>query len=169
MGTLTDQINDKSKEIIAQDYNFSIGEIISMYKDGDIDIHPEFQRFYRWTNSQKTKLIESLLLNIPIPPIYVSQRTDGVWDVIDGLQRLSTILNFVGAYKDHHGKQLDALVLEGTELLPALAGKKYDGEGGNVFAEEDRRYFKRAKVSVVILKKESDSSTKYELDRKSVV
>jgi uncharacterized protein with ParB-like and HNH nuclease domain len=163
MGTLTDQINDKSKEIIAQDYNFSIGELISMYKDEDIDIHPEFQRFYRWTNAQKTKLIESLLLNIPIPPIYVSQRSDGKWDVIDGLQRLSTVLNFVGEYKDHSGKLLDALVLEGTELLPALAGKQYNGDGENAFAEEDRRYFKRAKISVVILKKESDSSTKYEL------
>ncbi len=163
MGVLTEQINNKSKEIFAQDYDFSIGEIISMYKDEDIDIHPEFQRFYRWTNAQKTKLIESLLLNIPIPPIYVSQRVDGVWDVVDGLQRLSTILNFVGEYKDHSGNQLAPLVLEGTELLPALSGKRYNGDDDNAFSEEDRRYFKRAKVGVVILKKESDSSTKYEL------
>src|SRR5260370_31484095 len=96
--SLQDQIDKKRKEIRSDAYPMSIGEWISLYESDppEIDIHPEFQRFYRWTEEQKTRFIESILLGIPIPTIFVSQREDGVWDVIDGLQRLSTIYEFVG-------------------------------------------------------------------------
>lgn len=77
----------------------SIGEITSLYKDNELDIHPEFQRVFRWSLPQKSKLIESVLLGIPLPSIFVSQRDDGVWDVIDGVQRLSTIFEFIGIFK----------------------------------------------------------------------
>lgn len=162
---LKDEINAKSKEVSTEKYSMSIGEIISMYKEGDLDIHPEFQRFFRWTDSQKTRLVESFLLNIPVPSIFVSQREDGVWDVVDGLQRLSTIFQFVGIYKDSAGCTLPPLQLEGTDMLPSLKGKffynKEDEE--NSFPEDVRRYFKRTKIDFVIIKKESDGTSKYEI------
>lgn len=162
---LIDEIQEKSKKIQADSYSISIGEIISMYNDEDLDIHPEFQRFYRWTDYQKTRLIESFLLNIPVPPIFVSQREDGVWDVVDGLQRLSTIFQFVGIYKDENGVVAPPLVLNGTKMLPSLEGKKYkdDEDEANSFSDAERRYLKRAKISLNILLKNSDSSSKYEL------
>ena len=104
--SLQNEIDLKSKEIHTENLSMSIGEVISMYNDGDLDIHPEFQRFYRWTLNQKSKLIESILLNIPIPSIFVAQRKDGVWDVVDGLQRLSTIFEFIGVLKDEYHKKL---------------------------------------------------------------
>ena len=79
---LLDEIELKSKEIITDSYSMSVGEIISMYNDGDLDIHPEFQRFFRWKDSQKSRLIESFLLNFLVPPIFVYQRSDGVWDTV---------------------------------------------------------------------------------------
>lgn len=161
MATLTDEINAKSKEIFAESYSMSLGELISLYKDRELDIHPEFQRFFRWTNTQKTRLIESFLLNIPVPSIFVSQREDGVWDVVDGLQRLSTIFQFVGIFEDHNGNLLSPLTLEATDLLPSLANKTYEGETG--FTETEKRFLKRAKIDVVIIKKESDKSGKYEM------
>ena len=60
---LIDEIELKSKEIITDSYSMSVGEVISMYNDGDLDIHPEFQRFFRWSLSQKSRLVESFLLN----------------------------------------------------------------------------------------------------------
>ena len=96
---LQDEIIFKKKDISTDGYPMSIGELINLYKDGELDIHPEFQRFFRWTPTQRTKLIESILLGIPIPSIFVSQRKDGVWDVVDGLQRLSTIFEFIGILK----------------------------------------------------------------------
>lgn len=161
---LIDDITEKRKDIHADSYDMSVGEIINMYRDGDLDIHPEFQRFFRWTNSQKTRLIESLLLNIPIPPIFVSQRADGVWDVVDGLQRLSTIFQFVGVCPDGEDEHVSPLVLEGTKLLPNLKGKKYNDEDKSIsFTSAEQRYLKRAKISFNILLTESDQSSKYEL------
>ena len=74
---LQEEIDTQRKEIRTDYYSMSVGEWISLYEKDEIDIHPEYQRFFRWTDSQKTLLIESILLGIPIPPIYVAQREDG--------------------------------------------------------------------------------------------
>ena len=107
-------------------YPVSIGEWISLYERNELDIHPEFQRFFRWSPKQKSRLIESILLGIPIPPIFVAQRPDGVWDVVDGLQRLSTILQFVGILKQEDGTLVGPLTLESTKYLPSLGGHRWD-------------------------------------------
>ena len=105
------EIEARRAEIRSDGYPMSIGELISLYRDEELDIHPEFQRFFRWSEEQKSRLIESILLGIPIPSIFVSQREDGVWDVIDGLQRLSTIFELVGVLKDENGEILPPLTL----------------------------------------------------------
>ena len=79
--------------------DMSFGEIMSMYERDEIIINPEFQRFYRWTNQQKTRFMESVFLGIPIPPIFVAEDDNGKWELVDGLQRLSTILSFFGSLK----------------------------------------------------------------------
>lgn len=160
--SLEAQIADRAKEIHTDGYPMSIGEMISLYREGDIDIHPEFQRIFIWTNKQKTSLIESILLKIPVPPIFVSQRQDGVWDVIDGVQRLSTILEFVGSYRNELGEQVAASVLQGTNYLPGLEGHRWDG-GSLHFSDALQRDFKRAKVEFRIIRKESDANAKYDL------
>lgn len=160
---LNDEIEARSREINTDGYSMSIGEVLSMFRDGDLDVHPEFQRIFRWTDEQKSRLIESVLLGIPIPTIFVSQRPDGVWDVIDGVQRLSTILQFVGMYEDDEGKAVHADPLLATEYLPSLEGYRWDGSGPQVFTEAQRRDFKRAKLDFRIVKKESDEDAKYDL------
>jgi hypothetical protein len=162
---LQEQIAIRAKEIHTDGYPMSIGEVISLYRDGDIDIHPEFQRIFRWDEDQKSRLIESILLGIPIPPIFVSQRDDGVWDVIDGVQRLSTILEFVGLYRDHRDALLPPLILRATEYLPDLAGCRWEvgEEPDKVFTDAMRRDFKRAKLEFRIIQKESDQNAKYDL------
>lgn len=161
--TLQEEIDLKSKEIHTENLSMSIGEIISMYSQDDLDIHPEFQRFYRWSNNQKSKLIESILLNIPIPSIFVAQRVDGIWDVVDGLQRLSTIFEFIGILKNVNGELVKPLALEKTTLLPSLENKLWETEDKNSFSDVQQRYFKRSRLNFVIIQKESDSSSKYEL------
>ncbi|WP_026731276.1 DUF262 domain-containing protein [Fischerella sp. PCC 9605] len=162
---LQEEIDQKITEIKSDSYSMSIGELVNLYKDKEIEIHPEFQRFFRWTNLQKTKLIESILLGIPIPPIFVAQRTDGIWDVVDGVQRLSTIFQFIGILIDEDGKLLEPLVLEKTKYLPSLQGKKWDDSESyqNSLTSAQRLFIKRAKLDIKILFKESDEKTKYEL------
>lgn len=163
--SLQAEIDSKAKEIHSDSYSMSIGEISTLYKDEELDIHPDFQRIYRWNNTQKTKLIESLLLGIPIPSIFVAQREDGVWDVIDGLQRLSTIFEFMGILKDENGNLISPLKLEKTEYLPSLEGCYWDKnqDDQNSFDQTQRLLIKRAKLDIQIVKRESDKEAKYEL------
>lgn len=118
--SLQNQIQDRAREIRTDGYSMSIGEVITLCNDRDIDIHPEFQRIFRWNSTQKSRLIESILLGIPIPPIFVSQRTDGVWDVIDGVQRLSTVLEFTANYVDENGIRQPGFILEEGEYLTSI-------------------------------------------------
>lgn len=163
--SLEEQIAERSREIKTDGYAMSIGEVLSLYRDGDLEIHPEFQRIFRWTDEQKSRLIESILLGIPIPPIFVSQRADGIWDVIDGVQRLSTVLEFIGVYKDEFGSLLPPSQLTTTEYLPSLEGFTWEvgTDPDYVFSEALRRDFKRAKFEFRIIRKESDTNAKYDL------
>lgn len=162
--SLQDEIDKKSKTIKSDGYSMSIGELASMYKDGEIDIHPDFQRLYRWNDEQKTKLIESILLGIPIPSIFVAQREDGIWDVIDGLQRLSTIFQFMGILLNDNGELYEPLKLLKTNYLPSLENKVWESENENEsFTMTQRLIIKRAKIDIKIITRESDSESKYEL------
>lgn len=124
--SLQEQIDSARMQVHTDSYPMSIGELINLYEDGELEIHPEFQRVYRWTDEQKSKLIESILLGIPLPSIFIAQRKDGVWDVVDGLQRISTILSFMGKLKDKDENLLPPLQLRSTKYLPALKGKYWE-------------------------------------------
>lgn len=162
--SLQAEIEAKRALLKTDAYPMSIGELSNLYRDEELDIHPEFQRFFRWTEEQKTRLIESLLLGIPIPPIFVAQRADGVWDVVDGVQRLSTIFQFMGLLRDEGGQTLPALELEATKYLPSLQGMKWEDEdAAKSFTPSQRLFIKRAKLDMSIVLRESDDISKYEL------
>ncbi len=116
-------------------------------------------------DAQKTNLIESLLLGIPIPQIFVSQRADGVWDVIDGLQRLSTIYQFMGILKDHDGKNVKPLILMKAKYLPSMEGVMWNhlDNPERSLSQDLRLIIKRSKINASIILKESDDNTKYDL------
>jgi hypothetical protein len=164
--SLQEEIDKVRQEIKTDSYSMSIGELISLYEQGEIDIHPDFQRFFRWSNHQKSTFIESILLGIPIPPIFVSQRDDGIWDVVDGLQRLSTIYEFVGILNPNVADEYQPFVaLEATTYLPSLKGKKWNDpkDEQNSLTQTQRLLIKRAKIALNIVAKESDKMIKYEL------
>src|SRR5216683_3012705 len=117
---LKDEITQAKRLVKTDAYQMSIGEIVSMYDNREIIIDPEFQRLFRWDISQKSKLIESLLLGIPLPSIFVFEKENGSWELIDGLQRLSTILEFMGKLRSPTGDLEPPSVLEATKYLPSL-------------------------------------------------
>jgi hypothetical protein len=164
---LQEEIDRMRQDIRVDGYSMSIGEWISLYENKEIDIHPEFQRFFRWTPSQKTSFIESILLGIPMPPIFVSQRDNGVWDVVDvdGVQRLSTIYEFVGKLKHEKPENLSPLVLKKTKYLPDMEGKKWNDpeDPEKSLTPTQRLLIKRTKIYANILLNKSDELAKYEL------
>ena len=163
--SLRDELDAARKNIKTDSYPISIRELASLYKDGELDIHPEFQKFLRWKPEQKTKLIEFILLGIPIPSIFVFRRTeDGVLDVVDGLQRISTILHFMGELKDENGNLLQPLCMCKAEYLPSLEGKLWKADDKQKEIGDDiQKFFRAEKIDVKILLRESDDQAKYEL------
>lgn len=165
MNDLQSQIENASRTIFTDSYSMSIGEVMSMYKDKEIDVHPEFQRAFRWEIEQKSSLIESILLGIPMPPVFIFHRSDGIWDVIDGQQRLSTIFQFTGIYRDENDETQPKIQLVKTKFLPALEGIVWEDDNPDVnqFTMAQRLLIKRAKIDIKILKANSDPGAKYDL------
>jgi len=132
-----------------------------MYQANLLDIKPSFQRLYRWNSLQKSKFIESLLLGYPIPPMFVSVTESGGWEVFDGVQRLSTILHFMEALRDHD----ESLSLESTELLPSLHTLRWKpSSNSSSFSTDQQIDFLGIKLLfVVIHQKAADSNEKLEL------
>ena len=172
------EIDDRAREIHTDGYSMSVNEVVSMYQGGDLETHPEFQRIFRWTDEQQSRLIESIFLGIPIPPIFVAQRSDGVWDVVDGVQRLSTIFRFMGVLKDDEKKPDLPVPLKAGEYLKNLFNVVWDDEIAAELrskslvsspqslvplTEAQRRFIKRARLDIQIVQKESDDQAKFDL------
>ena len=163
MSSLEEQLHNARHEVVTDGYEMSIGEIVSLYKDRELVIDPAFQRLFRWDEGRKTSFLESLLLGIPIPPLFVFQRQDGTWELIDGLQRTSTILEFMGELLDPIGTRLPGSVLLATKLLPALEGVTWNATSKPCLTPAQKLDLRRARLRVEILKRESQSSAKFEL------
>lgn len=164
--TLIDEVQTARQEVVTDGYEMSLGEVINLYKDTELVIDPVFQRLFRWDDQRKTRFVESLLLGIPIPPIFVFQDEDGVWELIDGLQRISTVLQLTGDLLGDRAEELGPLVLNGTRFLPSLNGKRWipsSEEADDGIENKLQISIKRARIRVEILKSESADSAKYEL------
>lgn len=165
--TLQDEIEVARQTIRSDSLSMSVGELANLYRDEELVIRPEFQRLFRWELDQKSRLVESILLGIPIPSIFVLQREDGVWEVIDGLQRLSTVLEFMGELRDEYTGELEKpSILSATQYLDQLEGISFDDDTAGARASltpGQRLAFKRSKVDVKILLPETDEQAKFEL------
>jgi len=102
-----------------------VDRLIRKYDLGELNLNPDFQRNEVWKIKQKSRLIESILIKIPIPSFYIDARDEANWIVIDGLQRLSTIIRYMK----------DEFRLKDIEFLKELDGKK--------FSELDRNFQRR--------------------------
>ena len=163
MTSLETQLHEARQTVVTDGYEMSIGELVSLYKNEEIVIDPEFQRLFRWDLGRKTSFIESLLLGIPIPPLFVFQIDDGTWELIDGLQRTATILEFMGELMDADGNKREPLTLGATNLLPALVDVTWTATAEPCLTPAQKLDLRRARIRIEILKRESDDTAKYEL------
>ena len=115
-----DEIPIKDRRVFTQPYDLVVGSLIDQIKSSTIFLRPlserpGFQRRYVWSNTLASRLVESILLNVPIPPCYLSQNDDFELDVIDGQQRLYSIYRFID----------NQLALSGLEVLKDLNGLRF--------------------------------------------
>jgi hypothetical protein len=152
--TLEDEIAIRVGEVRTESFDLSFGEIANLHVSKELLIQPEYQRLFRWSTHQKSHLIESILLELPVPQIFVIENADGVFELIDGLQRVSTILQFM----EPASVGLDPLKLEGCSLISALNGLTF-GE----LPLSLRLRLKRSPIRTVVIKKQSQGFLRYEM------
>jgi hypothetical protein len=168
MELIDEQIDRKIGEVRTESLDISFGEIISLYKNNELIIQPEYQRLFRWSNQQKSRLIESILLELPIPQIFTIENTDGVLELIDGLQRVSSVIQFIDSSilgfddtdssESEFNNNSEPLRLEGCDQIPELNNRTY-----NDLSLRLKLRIKRSSVRTVIIKKQSKSFLRYEM------
>jgi uncharacterized protein with ParB-like and HNH nuclease domain len=160
--TLEALLDTKKKDVKTDQYSMSIGEIVGMHERGELILRPEYQRYFRWSDEQKSKLIESILIGLPLPSFFMAQDESGNWEVVDGMQRLSTILDFMGELKGENVTQ------EGYRRFLSLSDDLFylDAFGGKRWIDLSRRIqldFKRTKIQLILLLRETSADAKFEL------
>lgn len=162
---LKDEIDAAKRSVNTDTVQITIGEVSNMYTSKELNILPDFQRLFRWSNERKSNFVESILIGIPIPPVFVYENADGTWELIDGLQRTSTVLEFMGVLKDVETGDIRRSQLQKTKYLPSLEGLVWDQKAdGEVQIDKALQlFFRRARVDFQILKHPSDPKTKFDL------
>ena len=159
MPDLLSELDDRSSQIRFELIDFSAGELIRLHTDGEISIQPAFQRMFRWSQAQQSRLIESMLLGLPVPQIVLFQREDGVLELIDGLQRVSSLIRYItGKSPKAAEDQDDVTALTDCDLLPPLNGKTYSKLTPVLQLE-----LKRKTLRAVVIKRTNDPNLRYEM------
>jgi len=137
---------------------FSLRLISDMIDDEDIDLSPDFQRHFVWNSAQKSRLIESILLRIPLPMFYFSEDEEGRITIVDGLQRLTTIKEFMD----------NKFALRNLEYLEDSCGGRYYKSEGRKEGLEPKylRWFNQTQFSVNVIDPSSPPKVKYDIFRR---
>lgn len=162
---LKEEIEEAKRSVSTDTVQITIGEVSNMYTSKELNILPDFQRLFRWSNERKSNFIESILIGIPIPPVFVYENEEGTWELIDGLQRISTLLEFMGVLKDVDTGNVRRSTLQKTKYLPSMQNLVWESKSPNETAIDKslQLFFRRARIDFQILKHPSDPKTKYDL------
>jgi len=152
---------DKNRRTVSFDsYDITVRQIYDMVTERMIDVAPEYQRHFVWDEARQSQLIESIFLGIPVPSLFMATNKDSSWEVIDGLQRLTTIVNFVGT--EEVIRQMNPngtkLVLRGLEKLESMVGSKFED-----LASPVQLMFLTRPLRITVLNDRSDFDLRYDL------
>lgn len=151
---IEDVIDEKIGEVRFDGLDLSFGEIASLHQQKELVIDPDYQRLFRWSEDQRSRLIESVILRLPLPQIFLIENKDGVLELIDGLQRISSVLQFL----DSSLIGLEPLRLDGCDIISDLNGLVFEDLSLSV-----RLMLKRTPIRAIIIKKQSKGFLKYEM------
>ncbi|VVB72727.1 Uncharacterised protein [uncultured archaeon] len=146
-------LDNKIRDLRTSSFDISFGELANKYRDNELIIQPDFQRLFRWSEAQQSRFIESLLLELPIPPFFLIENENGILELIDGLQRISSYLRFIGVLTNC---EEPGLVLTECDIIPELNGIVYRDLPTALQLKLKNRY-----VRLEIVKRGSDSRLRY--------
>jgi hypothetical protein len=158
---LEEQLKAERNKVDVSAINFSTREIVRMYIDGELVIAPSYQRKYRWPKNIASKFIESIFLGLPIPPIFVATNDNFTWEVVDGLQRISTLILYMtdnAQARDKISSSSAPLRLTRLENLSQLNDTVYTD-----LPRPLQLYLARQPLQVVSLTDKSNKSVRFDL------
>jgi hypothetical protein len=157
---LQSELDQQRRQVDVDNYDLTLGEIVRMAEANELIRAPEYQRKFRWSEGDESYLIESLFLGLPVPSIYVASNPDGTWEVVDGLQRLSTLIHFMSinpvALKQL-GKE-ESLRLAELRKLPSFNNYRYADLPTPI-----RLQFGKRSLRVTALSDKSDPEIRFEV------
>lgn len=136
-------------KLVVQTSDLPLGTLSDMVENGGIDLQPGFQRRERWAVDKQSALIESFLLNVPVPPVYLAEEENGTYTAIDGKQRLRAIADYMSG----------RFALKNLERLVHAEGLKFSDLPAEIVNALRLRPF----IRVVTLLKQTDPMLKYEV------
>lgn len=154
-------IESNINKIHTSQYDLSFNELLDMYESDELNISPEFQRLFRWSEAKQSRFIESMVLEMPIPPIYVTETEERKYDLIDGLQRISTYLHFRGKLFNVDHLEIEAgdkLVLSNCDIIEELNGKTFDDLPSAL-----KIRLKRCFIRMQVIRKDSNKMVRYHM------
>lgn len=161
-------IPDAFQRISVDRFDLTVRDLWDRYAAHNLELQPDFQRNYVWDDQKASRYIESLLLALPTPPVFVAEETNGVWTVIDGHQRLASVFRFMRLLlAGPAGKAgvrvpwaaLEPLVLGRLEIMKGLNGKNVTG----INPADRERLLWQAHIPVVKLGNDCEAGMKYAL------
>ena len=140
--------------------NRSFNELADMFQEGEIEI-PDMQRNFVWSTSKCSKLIESILLGLPIPPLFFMDKGNNRYEVIDGLQRLTAISNFI--LGNNWGNITNSVQRNTTAKLSTNVDKSIEGKKFSDLTLEQQKKIKRSTITVIDFRQigQEDDKAKY--------
>tara|TARA_R110002051_G_C8724371_1_gene497121 strand:- start:1011 stop:2063 length:1053 start_codon:yes stop_codon:yes gene_type:complete len=155
-----EQIENNRRSVSFDSYDITVRQLFDMIQEGLIDIAPEYQRHFVWDNTRQSQLVESLILGIPVPNLFMATNKDSSWEVIDGLQRLTTLVNFLGDIRlikktNANGTKLK---LGGLEKLDTINSCEFEDLPKSI-----QLMFMTRPIRVTVLNDRSDFELRYDL------
>lgn len=161
MGTngLITQLENQRRKVDFDTYDITVQQLVTMVEQSAIDVAPVYQRQFRWDDERRSALIESIFLGVPVPSLFMASNRDGTWELVDGVQRLSTLVQFAGTSEAREKLGLhDPLVIEEAEKLSALNGLTFADLPQSV-----RLQFNTRPIKVITLSDKSDTEVRFDL------
>lgn len=158
--SLQEQLDINRRNVSFDNYDITVRQLYSMIAERQIELQPEYQRHFVWDSTRQSQLIESIFLGIPIPNLFMATNTDSTWEVIDGLQRLTTIVNFVGDQdvRLRTNPNTQKLRITGLDKVTEMNGFTYEDLPMSV-----QHMFMTRPIRVTVLNDKSDFSVRYDL------
>lgn len=154
------ELDRHRRQVDVDAYDITVRELVRLAVDHELEVAPAYQRKFRWTVEDESRLIESVLLGLPVPSLFVATNKDGTWEMVDGLQRVGSLVHFIAEPIDslslvHRDRPL---VLAGLEKLEGFNGLAYDGLPAAV-----QLHFQRRPLRVTALSDKSERQTRFDM------